>query len=57
MSTNHAIQRIGKKLRDQSSDIVQDGLPDQIRARLRQLHTRDAGEASSVQGRPTPCKH
>ena len=57
MSTNHAIQRIGKKLRDQSSDIVQAGLPDQVRALLRQLHARDANDSSSAQDRPTPCKH
>jgi hypothetical protein len=57
MSTNHAIRRIGKKLQDQSSDIVQAGLPDRVLALLRQLHARDAGDHPSLQDRPPPYKH
>jgi hypothetical protein len=49
MSNNRIIQRIGKKLRDQTSDIVQAGLPDPVRALLRQLASSDAAESDPSQ--------
>lgn len=49
MSNTRAIQRIGRKLRDQTSDIVQASLPDPVRALLRQLSTYDAAENAPSQ--------
>jgi hypothetical protein len=51
MSNNRTIQRIGKKLRDQTSDIVQAGLPDPVRALLRQLSAPDAADSDPSQNR------
>jgi hypothetical protein len=51
MSSNTTIKRIGKKLRDQSSDIVHAGLPDRLDTLLRQLSSLDSGENTPSQDR------
>jgi hypothetical protein len=56
MSSNTTIKRIGKKLRDQSSDIVHAGLPDRLDTLLRQLSWLDAGENTPSQDRRSCSK-
>lgn len=50
MSTNRTLQRIGRKLRDESGDIVEARLPDHIRTLLRKLSLVDPGDECLVQG-------
>ena len=50
MSTNRTLQKIGRKLRDESGDIVEARLPDRIRTLLRNLSLVDPGDEYLVQG-------
>ena len=50
MSTNRTLQRIGRKLRDESGDIVEARLPDRIRTLLRKLSLADAGDEYVMPG-------
>ncbi len=49
MSTNRTLQRIGRKLRDESRDIVDAGLPDRLRILLRKLSLFDTQHRFLVQ--------
>ena len=51
MSTNRTLQRLGRKLRDESGDIVDARLPESIRALLRKLALADTGDELLVQDR------
>ncbi len=50
MSTNRTLQRIGRKLRDESGDIVEARLPDRIRTLLSKLSLADPRDEYLVQG-------